>query len=146
MEKNLTNLTSIIDKFDLTPKEVEYLRLKMLSFTNADIAKSMEVSEMTIYRIGAKKHIKQALQEIMTIAMSDSVIGLGTVMQNAIKLYNDVITSDSVPVEYRISASNAVVSAYFKMSASERESRVLDLFMEQNQPNAVESVPLDFVK
>ena len=134
MSETLVNLTDIPEKYSLNQTEAEYIRLKSMLHTNASIAKMLDVSEMTVYRMAKRDHVKLAMAEMMAITMSDNVLGLGEVMGKAIQLYHDTITSKTVPLDVRLQACDSVARVYNNLSANEREGRLFDLMMGQMQP------------
>ena len=141
-----TTLNEVIDRHGLTPRQAKILEQRLLGVPNNLIAEIVGCGQSTLYRELGKPQLEQAMTELMTIALRDNTVTASQVVHSALDLVNETIKSETIPIQLRLEASKIIFDAYSKLSASQREQSVTEMFMKQNMPKPVSNSSFDLAR
>lgn len=132
--ENSQKLDGILQTYQLNAKETTFIAMKIKGNSMEEISKALNISLSSTYRFQNRPRIKLAMADIMTVTVTDSVVGLNELVNETYKLWGATLRDTSLPLPVRLACADSVHAALSKNANVEMQNRITNAFFEQMAP------------
>lgn len=136
-EKNLSSLEDIINKYSLTFRQCEILRLTMLSHSRREIAQKLNISDVTLWREFKNPKLNYAIGDISLMVLDHNQTNARALVDTSLSFLRQLIENDQIPIGEKLKAVKLSLLATETLDKTKLESEVMELWRAQNMPEAI---------
>lgn len=128
-------MSDIIEKYNLTTRQVEIARLRMLGYTNKRrLSEALGISESTLFREMQNTNLQMAIGALSLQLLEQNQSDARTLAQSAIDYLQSVIDSPDIPVDLKLKATKQAFEATVNLDRVKIESEIMAIWKAQNLP------------